>query len=171
MRKLLGAIVIAIGIFLEVMWLGVCFGSIIIGVLLLIFAPSILFFPFNFFLVIGLSIMNDRKFSQSYNFKNQSYTGQRNNHSNRNRNYQRTYQQNHNTYTHASNVNTKYYEILESKESDGFDVIKANYRRLVKEYHYDSIASKNLPDEMVKFAEEKTKAINEAYSVIKELKK
>ncbi len=37
----------------------------------------------------------------------------------------------------------------------------------MKEYHYDSIASKGLPEDMLKFAEEKTKNLNEAYSEIK----
>jgi DnaJ like chaperone protein len=62
----------------------------------------------------------------------------------------------------------KHYETLESKKSDDFDVIKKNYRRLIKQFHYDSIASKNLPDEMVKFAEQKTQDLNEAYAAIKE---
>ena len=49
MKTILGIAIIAFGVFLEVMWLGVCFGTVIIGILLLIFAPGILFFPFNFF--------------------------------------------------------------------------------------------------------------------------
>ncbi len=36
MRKIIGIALIALGVFLEVTWLSVCFGSIIIGVLLLI---------------------------------------------------------------------------------------------------------------------------------------
>jgi hypothetical protein len=42
MKMMLGLAVIALGIFLEFMWFGFCFGSIIIGILLLIFAPSIM---------------------------------------------------------------------------------------------------------------------------------
>ena len=59
------------------------------------------------------------------------------------------------------------YEILESKESDSNKTIKDNYHRLVKQYHYDSIVSKNLPKDMIEFAEEKLKMINVAYDVIK----
>ncbi len=151
MKKVLGLAIIALGVFLEVMWLGVCFGSVIIGILLLIFAPSILFFPFNFFLVIGLSIMNPTKYSKTQ-FKYRKYSHQGNS---------------SNSFVRPQNDFDKYYEVLESKKTDSFDVIKANYRRLMKEYHYDSIASKDLPQEMVKFAEEKTKLINEAYSAIK----
>ena len=61
----------------------------------------------------------------------------------------------------------KYYEVLESTKEDSLDTIKKRYRKLVKEYHYDSIASKDLPQEMVDFAEQKTKDLNEAYSIIK----
>ncbi len=49
MRKIMGFALIALGIFLEITWLGICFGSVIIGILLLIFAPKILFFPLTFF--------------------------------------------------------------------------------------------------------------------------
>ncbi len=157
MKKVLGLALIALGVFLEVMWLGVCFGTIIIGIILLIFAPGILFFPFNFFLVLGLSIMKGIPVNQSSQFRYRQSSRQ----SNTNSNY---------TYTQPNSLD-KYYKVLESKSSDSFDVIKANYRRLIKEYHYDSIASKDLPQEMVKFAEEKTKELNEAYGAIKEVKR
>jgi len=101
MQKILGLAIIAFGIFLEVLWLGFCFGSIIIGILLLIFAPGVLFFPFNFFLVIGLSILNPGKYSSSSRFK-----------------YQRSYQQQGNShqqgsYTQPRSNLDKYYEVLE----------------------------------------------------------
>ena len=59
------------------------------------------------------------------------------------------------------------YKVLESKSSDSMDIIKKNYRKLVKQYHYDSIISKDLPEDMIKFAEEKSKMINTAYEKIK----
>lgn len=59
------------------------------------------------------------------------------------------------------------YEVLESKPTDSMDIIKKNYRRLVRQYHYDSIISKDLPKDMLDFAEEKSKAINAAYDKIK----
>lgn len=148
MKKILGLSIIALGVFLEVMWLGVCFGTLIIGILLLIFAPRILFFPFNFFLLIGLSIIAGKKYTRNDQFNYKQY-----NH---------TFQQPVDT--------SKYYEVLESKETDDFATIKKNYRRLIKQYHYDSIASKDLPPEMVKFAEEKTLELNEAYAAIKDMK-
>ncbi len=156
MKTVLGFLFIGLGIFLEVMWLGFCFGSVVIGILLLIFAPAILFLPFNFFLAIGLGIINKDKYSQ----KNYSY-----------RYYQHTNSNtNNNSYARATSSLDKHYETLESSPSDSMDIIKKNYRRLIKEYHYDSIASKNLPKEMQKFAEEKTKSLNEAYSAIKSAK-
>lgn len=155
MNKIFGFGLIAIGIVLEVMWLGFCFGSIVIGILLLIFAPRILFFPFNFFLVIGLRIMYAEAFK---NFENASKSG---------------YGQAHYRYTNSTRTTTinamdAYYAELESSPNDSFDVIKKNYRRLMKEHHYDSLVSKGLPKDMLEFSEEKTKRLNEAYSAIKE---
>lgn len=59
------------------------------------------------------------------------------------------------------------YTVLESIKTDSMDVIKKNYRRLVKQYHYDSMVSKDLPPDILKFAEEKVKTINGAYEKIK----
>lgn len=59
------------------------------------------------------------------------------------------------------------YTILESTKADSMDIIKKNYRRLVKQYHYDSMASKDLPPDILKFAEEKAKVINGAYEKVK----
>lgn len=155
MKKIMGFAIIGLGIFLEFMWLGVCFGSVIIGILLLIFAPRILFFPFNFFLILGLVTMSGKSYKYYANYK-------------RNENY------NHNSYSNADtsfNNMDKYYEVLESSGNDSLESVKKNYRRLIKEYHYDSIASKGLPDNMLKFAEEKTKELNEAYAAVKKEKK
>jgi DnaJ like chaperone protein len=72
-----------------------------------------------------------------------------------------------NSYAGGSISLEECYEILESKSSDSMDIIKKNYRRLVRQYHYDSIVSKNLPKDMLDFAEEKSKIINAAYDNIK----
>lgn len=152
MKKIIGYALILFGVFLEVLWLSFCFGSIIIGILLLIFAPRILFFPFNFFLVFGLVTINGKNYKY-YKQQGRTYSGSS------------SYQQPSQTSTN------KYYEILESSSTDSLDVIKKNYRRLIKEYHYDSIASKGLPEKMLKFAEEKTKELNEAYDFVKREKR
>lgn len=161
LKKLLGFAFIILGIVLEVMWLGFCFGSIIIGILLLLLAPRILFFPFNFFFLVGLRFLYAEAFK---NFENASRSG-----------YSRTNYSYSNFNSGSSgasytSVNTMdaYYEELESSPSDSFDVVKKNYRRLMKEHHYDSLVSKGLPKDMLEFSEEKTKRLNEAYAAIKE---
>ncbi|CAI6150567.1 MAG: Co-chaperone protein DjlA [uncultured Sulfurimonas sp.] len=160
MKKIIGLAIIALGIFLEVMWLGFVFGSIIIGVLLLIFAPRILFFPFNFFLLIGLRLIYAQAFKQFEEARRngQSYSGYSN------------YSRGSGSHQRARSVNKMqdYYAELESNASDDFSVIKKNYRRLMKEHHYDSLVSKGLPKDMLEFSEEKTKRLNEAYAAIKE---
>ncbi|HPF69741.1 MAG TPA: TerB family tellurite resistance protein [Candidatus Krumholzibacteria bacterium] len=44
--------------------------------------------------------------------------------------------------------------------------VKKAYRRLAKEYHPDLLASKGMSDDFKKFAEDKMKAINEAYAAV-----
>jgi len=162
MKKLLGFSLIALGIFLEVMWLGFVFGSVVIGILLLIFAPRILFFPFNFFLLIGLKIMYAQAFK---NFENARRANQGYSYSYSNYSHQSGYGQ-------AAQVDKMqaYYEELECSPTDDFSVVKKNYRRLMKEHHYDSLVSKGLPKEMLEFSQEKTKRLNEAYAAIKEVR-
>jgi hypothetical protein len=61
LQIILGVTVFIGGIVLGCTWVGFCFGSVVIGFLLLVFAPKILFVPFTFgtipgaaFLYIGL---------------------------------------------------------------------------------------------------------------------
>ena len=63
-----------------------------------------------------------------------------------------------------------YYEILNSKPTDDWETIKKNYRELVNQYHYDKLASKNLPQDLLDYAENRLKEINEAYEALKKLK-
>jgi len=58
------------------------------------------------------------------------------------------------------------YTLLKSVQSDSTEVIKERYRELVKEFHPDTIASKNLSAEFVAFAEDKFKRIQAAYEAI-----
>jgi hypothetical protein len=156
-KIIFGFLIILLGITLEIMWISICFGTIIVGILLLIFAPRILFFPFNFFLAIGLTFIKGKDYMKNARQSKQQYSYQ--------------YSSNKNSYqsvnSFGGNETDKYYEILESKKGDSLEVIKTRYRKLMKEYHYDSIASKDLPQEMLDFAHEKSKSLNEAYSAIK----
>lgn len=164
-KMLFGLFLISFGVFLEVFWIIFCFSSIIVGILLLIFAPSILFFPFNFFFALGMRTIGKEFRSKSnsnyysYSFKFKSGSNYKHNYSHNNRSYT--------THTTKSDMD-RYYKILESNPSDSFDTIKKNYRRLIKKYHYDTLASQGLSEEELKKAEDKTKEINEAYSKIKE---
>jgi DnaJ like chaperone protein len=60
------------------------------------------------------------------------------------------------------------YTVLGVSEKDSDDEIKKAYRRLMNQYHPDKLVSKGLPEEMMKFAKEKTQEIKSAYDRIKE---
>jgi len=67
-------------------------------------------------------------------------------------------------YVKATN---KYYAVLKCDESASNDEIKKKYRTLVTEYHPDKIEAKGLPEEFIKFANDKFREIQEAYEQIK----
>jgi len=146
MKKIIGLLLIAVGVALEIMWLGVCFGSVFIGVLLLLFAPRILFFPFNFFFIIGVSILANRSYEEYKREKKNAF------------NYER--------FKKSKSIDS-YYKTLESSKEDDLDTIKKNYRRLMKQYHYDANVSKGLSEEIIQANQKKSQEINEAYHFIK----
>ena len=61
----------------------------------------------------------------------------------------------------------RYYAILGCNGNDSNEHIKKQYRKLVSDYHPDKIASKGLPEEFIKFANDKFREIQEAYEIIK----
>jgi DnaJ like chaperone protein len=61
----------------------------------------------------------------------------------------------------------KYYAVLGVRPTDPDDVIKQHYRKLVQDYHPDKIISKGLPEEFVKFANDKFREIQQAYDAIR----
>jgi DnaJ like chaperone protein len=61
----------------------------------------------------------------------------------------------------------KYYAILGCERKDSDEHIKQQYRKLVRDFHPDSIASKGLPEEFIKFATDKFREIQGAYEIIK----
>jgi DnaJ like chaperone protein len=62
----------------------------------------------------------------------------------------------------------KHYAILETDSNATDEEIKKQYRKLVKEYHPDKIASKGLPEEFTTFAQNKFREIQEAYNAVKQ---
>ncbi len=57
LKFLIGITMIVGGILLEISWLALCFGSVIVGIVLLLFAPYILFLPFTVGVYGGLAII------------------------------------------------------------------------------------------------------------------
>lgn len=64
----------------------------------------------------------------------------------------------------------EYYKILGCSSTDSIDTIKRKYRELVKQYHPDKFASKDLPSEMIELANKKFNEIKQAYDKILEAK-
>ena len=63
------------------------------------------------------------------------------------------------------------YKILGVKEGDDMNTVKKTYRKLVREYHPDIVASQDKDETYIEEATAKTQEINQAYQVIKEMKK
>ena len=63
------------------------------------------------------------------------------------------------------------YKILLSDPSDSDGEIKKKYFKLVKEYHPDTLISKGLPEEFLKFANERLANINKSYDKIVKYRK
>ena len=71
------------------------------------------------------------------------------------------------TASHTTPGNYKNYSILGCNKEDNNETIKSAYKKLVKDYHPDTIASKGLPEEFTKFASQKFREINQAYEEIR----
>ncbi len=63
-NKLLGLLFIICGVLMmigavvvEIAWLAFCFGTVVIGILMLIFSPTLLFAPFVFLMGIGTLLL------------------------------------------------------------------------------------------------------------------
>jgi DnaJ like chaperone protein len=63
------------------------------------------------------------------------------------------------------------YKVLLSEPNDSDEEVKKKYYKLAKEYHPDTLVSKGLPDEFLKFANERLSSINEAYDRITQSRK
>ncbi len=83
------------------------------------------------------------------------------------------YYNNQNAQSYAGNKDyliRKYTKVLQVDEDASLGEIKKAYRRLVKEYHPDKMASKGMPEDYREFANNKIKEINEAYDYLSKIK-
>lgn len=96
-------------------------------------------------------------FTYQQNTQQQSYGG-----------YQ--HYQSYTTQASSAQLTAKYCEVLGVDESADMNTIKKAYRKLVKEYHPDKLASESMPKEYEEFAKQKIIEINEAYEYLKKIK-
>jgi len=62
----------------------------------------------------------------------------------------------------------KYYKILNCTPESSIQDIKSSYKKLVKDFHPDTIVSKGLPEEFTDFATKRFREIQEAYEKIRQ---
>ncbi len=60
------------------------------------------------------------------------------------------------------------YTVLGCKSTDPAETVRDRYRKLVKDFHPDTVISKGLPADFVRFAEERFKQIQAAYETVTE---
>lgn len=63
--------------------------------------------------------------------------------------------------------NDKHYKILNCTPESSNEEIKASYKKLVKEFHPDTIIAKGLPEEFIDFASNRFREIHESYEKIR----
>jgi DnaJ like chaperone protein len=61
----------------------------------------------------------------------------------------------------------RFYETLNCTPDSSDEEIRTNYKKLVKDFHPDTIISKGLPEEFTAFATKRFQEIQEAYEMIK----
>ncbi len=62
----------------------------------------------------------------------------------------------------------KYYKMLNCTPESSNQEIKSNYKKLVKDFHPDTIVSKGLPEEFMEFASNRFREIKESYDKIRQ---
>ncbi len=90
----------------------------------------------------------------------------------RTNNYNHSYNQNQQkqSYTASQSTIENAYGVLGITPTASVAEIKKAYRRLMSQHHPDKLASRGLPEGMVKMAKEKTQQITAAYELIREAK-
>ena len=62
----------------------------------------------------------------------------------------------------------RYYQMLNCNSESSNEEIKANYKKLVKEFHPDKIIAKGLPEEFIEFASKRFQEIHQSYEKIRQ---
>ena len=62
----------------------------------------------------------------------------------------------------------KYYKILNCTPESTNEEIKSSYKKMVKDFHPDTIISKGLPEEFIEFASSRFREIQESYEKIRQ---
>ena len=70
----------------------------------------------------------------------------------------------------AGSESVKCFDVLNCTPDSPVSEIKKNYRKLVAKYHPDKLQGKGLPDDMIKYAEERFKEIQNAYEEVKRIR-
>lgn len=68
---------------------------------------------------------------------------------------------------HIKGKTNTHYAVLGCSPNDSNEVVKKQYRKKVKEYHPDTIAAKNLPEDFTRYASNRFREIQEAWEVIR----
>ena len=155
-RKFLGIVLIVVAFVAEFFWLGLAFGSIVVGLVLLIFAPGILLLPFNILMALGLGLYHYDRIEAArarwererdyFDYEEFTFDPDR---------------------LHREDL-SRHYATLGCEPGDDLETVKRAYRRLSREYHPDAVAGRGLGAEFTEFAKRKMQEINEAYRVIRE---
>jgi len=61
----------------------------------------------------------------------------------------------------------RYYKLLSCSVDSSNDEIKKSYKKLVRDFHPDTIVSKGLPEEFTEFASSRFREIQEAYEKVR----
>ncbi len=64
---------------------------------------------------------------------------------------------------------SEYYKLFNCNPGESIQVLRKRHIELQKKFHPDNYSSKEIPDEMVKLAEEKTKEINIAFEILQKI--
>jgi len=156
-NKLIGITLIIAAFIIEGMWLSLTFGTVVVGILLLIFAPGILLAPFNILFAMGMAfLVQDAAQNNKY------------------RTYQHTYEEETDESYESTPIFSRldqYYEVLGCSKEDDFETIKRAYKNLSKKFHPDAVEGKGLDAEFVSFATKRMQEINEAYVYIKKTRR